>query len=64
MTHSSNGPVARILVIEDNDSDVFLLERALKKQDIRFELVHRRTERQHSLLSAGRGTGPRPLFRI
>jgi CheY-like chemotaxis protein len=32
--------VARILVIEDNDSDVFLLDRALKKQDLGFELVH------------------------
>jgi DNA-binding response OmpR family regulator len=31
---------ARILVIEDNASDVFLLDRALKKQDLRFELVH------------------------
>jgi DNA-binding response OmpR family regulator len=31
---------ARILVIEDNGSDVFLLDRALKKQDLRFELVH------------------------
>jgi chemotaxis family two-component system response regulator Rcp1 len=31
---------ARILVIEDNDSDVFLLERALHKQDMQFELVH------------------------
>ena len=40
MTHASNGHVARILVIEDNDSDVFLLERALEKQDLRFELVH------------------------
>jgi two-component system, chemotaxis family, response regulator Rcp1 len=30
----------RILVIEDNSSDVFLLERALKKQDVRFELTH------------------------
>jgi chemotaxis family two-component system response regulator Rcp1 len=30
----------RILVIEDNASDVFLLERALKKQDLQFELVH------------------------
>lgn len=30
----------RILVIEDNRSDVFLLERALKKQDFRFELIH------------------------
>jgi two-component system, chemotaxis family, response regulator Rcp1 len=33
-------PAARILVIEDNRSDVFLLARALKKQDLRFELVH------------------------
>jgi DNA-binding response OmpR family regulator len=33
-------PVARILVIEDNCSDVFLLERALKKQDLRFDLIH------------------------
>jgi two-component system, chemotaxis family, response regulator Rcp1 len=31
---------ARILVIEDNASDVFLLDRALKKQDLRFELIH------------------------
>jgi chemotaxis family two-component system response regulator Rcp1 len=33
-------PAARILVIEDNSSDVFLLNRALKKQNVRFELVH------------------------
>jgi chemotaxis family two-component system response regulator Rcp1 len=33
-------PAARILVIEDNSSDVFLLDRALKKQDFRFELIH------------------------
>ena len=33
-------PAARILVIEDNVSDVFLLNRALKKQDLRFELIH------------------------
>jgi DNA-binding response OmpR family regulator len=31
---------ARILVIEDNASDVFLLERALKSQNFKFELVH------------------------
>lgn len=31
---------ARILVIEDNGSDVFLLDRALHKQDFPFELVH------------------------
>jgi len=30
----------RILVIEDNGSDVFLLDRALHKQDFQFELVH------------------------
>ena len=33
-------PAARILVIEDNRSDVFLLERALKQHDLRYELVH------------------------
>lgn len=36
---ASTVPV-RIVVIEDNGSDVFLLERALNKQDFRFELVH------------------------
>ena len=40
MKHASVIPAARILVIEDNDSDVFLLDRALKKQDFPFELVH------------------------
>jgi DNA-binding response OmpR family regulator len=38
--HPSVVSAARILVIEDNSSDVFLLDRALKKQDLRFELVH------------------------
>jgi two-component system, chemotaxis family, response regulator Rcp1 len=33
-------PAARILVIEDNASDVFLLDRALKKHELRFELIH------------------------
>src|ERR1700730_10183388 len=33
-------PAARLVVIEDNGGDVFLLERALKKQDFRFELIH------------------------
>jgi chemotaxis family two-component system response regulator Rcp1 len=36
-------PVAsrsRILVIEDNSSDVFLLERALNQQTVLFELTH------------------------
>ena len=40
MKHPSVVPAARILVIEDNRSDVFLLDRALKKQEFRFELVH------------------------
>ncbi|MCX6621668.1 MAG: response regulator [Acidobacteria bacterium] len=40
MKHVSVGAVARILVIEDNRSDVFLLDRALRKQDLCFELVH------------------------
>jgi DNA-binding response OmpR family regulator len=40
LKHPSNVPAARILVIEDNRSDVFLLDRALKQQDFRFELVH------------------------
>ena len=31
---------ARILVIEDNGSDVYLLDRALTKQNFRFELIH------------------------
>lgn len=38
---------ARILAIEDNGSDVFLLDRALKKQDFRFEIIH--------LLNGGEG---------
>jgi two-component system response regulator len=37
---ASRVPAARIVVIEDNCSDVFLLDRALKQQDLRFELVH------------------------
>lgn len=40
MKHASVVPAARILVVEDNSSDVFLLDRALKKQDLRFELIH------------------------
>jgi chemotaxis family two-component system response regulator Rcp1 len=40
LKHASVARAARILVIEDNVSDVFLLDRALKKQDLRFELVH------------------------
>jgi DNA-binding response OmpR family regulator len=33
-------PAARLVVIEDNGGDVYLLERALKKQDFRFVLIH------------------------
>jgi DNA-binding response OmpR family regulator len=33
-------PAVRIVVIEDNCSDVFLLGRALKQQDLRFEMIH------------------------
>ena len=37
--HGSVVPPARILVIEDNSADVFLLGRALKKQGRPFELI-------------------------
>jgi two-component system, chemotaxis family, response regulator Rcp1 len=40
LQYDSAVPEARIFVIEDNGSDVFLLERALKKQPLRFELSH------------------------
>ena len=40
MKHETGVRAARILVIEDNASDVFLLERALKKQDFPCQLVH------------------------
>jgi two-component system, chemotaxis family, response regulator Rcp1 len=40
LKHASVVRTVRILVIEDNGSDVFLLDRALKKQDLQFELVH------------------------
>lgn len=40
LKHASVVRAARILVIEDNASDVFLLERALTKQNFRFDLVH------------------------
>jgi CheY-like chemotaxis protein len=40
LKNASAVPAARILVIEDNASDVFLLDRALKQQDLRFELIH------------------------
>ncbi len=33
-------PPARIVVIENSSSDVFLLNRALRKHELRFELVH------------------------
>ena len=40
MKHALAVHTARILVIEDNASDVFLLDRALKKQALPCELVH------------------------
>lgn len=40
LKHASAVPATRILVIEDNRADVFLLDRALRKQELRFELVH------------------------
>ena len=40
MKNGSVVPASRILVIEDNASDVFLLDRALKLQDFPFELTH------------------------
>jgi DNA-binding response OmpR family regulator len=39
LEHGSVVPAARILVIEDNSADVFLLGRALDKQNGRFELI-------------------------
>jgi DNA-binding response OmpR family regulator len=40
LKHAPVSITARILVVEDNVSDVFLLDRALKKQDFPFELTH------------------------
>ncbi len=40
MKHDSVVPAVRILLIEDNVSDAFLLDLALKKQHLRFELIH------------------------
>ena len=40
LKHTAIAPPVRLLVIEDNSSDVFLLERALHKQGLRFELIH------------------------
>ena len=40
LKHDTVVRAARILVIEDNSSDVFLLDRALNRQDRRFELIH------------------------
>ena len=39
MNHGSTAPATRILVIEDNSADVFLLGRALNKQDRQFEVT-------------------------
>jgi chemotaxis family two-component system response regulator Rcp1 len=43
LQHASVILAARILVIDDNESDVFLLDRALKKQGFSFELAHLRS---------------------
>lgn len=40
MQHALVNVTVRILVVDDNESDVFLLDRALKKQDFAFELTH------------------------
>ncbi len=40
MNNDSVVRAARILVIDDNGSDVFLLRRALIRQDLLFELIH------------------------
>jgi len=40
VTEASVVHAARIVVIEDNDSDVYLLNRALKMQNLQFEIVH------------------------
>jgi len=42
LKHAPVVPAPRILVIEDNPSDVFLFERALKKQDLKVKLIHLR----------------------
>src|ERR1700722_3425792 len=40
LNHASVVRAARILVVDDNGSDVFLLRRALNQQDLQFEIVH------------------------
>jgi len=40
LKHATAIHTTRILVVEDNASDVFLLDRALRKQDFAFELIH------------------------
>jgi two-component system, chemotaxis family, response regulator Rcp1 len=40
LKHSSLLRAVHILVIEDNSSDVYLLDRALHRQDLGFELTH------------------------
>jgi two-component system, chemotaxis family, response regulator Rcp1 len=40
LKHATVILAARIVVVDDNESDVFLLDRALKKQGFPFELVH------------------------
>jgi hypothetical protein len=45
------GQTSRILVIEDNRSDVFLLERALKRECLRLEFLHLQSRRDEGLLT-------------
>jgi two-component system, chemotaxis family, response regulator Rcp1 len=40
LQNASIASAVRILVVEDNRSDVFLLDRALKRQNLNFDLVH------------------------
>jgi len=40
LKHAPVVRAARILVIDDSESDVFLLDRALKKQEFKFQLIH------------------------
>jgi chemotaxis family two-component system response regulator Rcp1 len=46
---------ARIVVIEDNDSDVYLLNRALKMQNLEYEMVHLLNGREALAFIRGQG---------
>jgi len=63
MKHASAVRAARILVIEDNASDVFLLNRALKKQDFPFELVRLLNGGEALAFIRRQGPMPRQPFR-